>query len=127
LFYSFKELKKPEVLSEFRFSQEKQEIIRRWDDKRRVNEVGYIDLENKEEIYILFQQIKPLLFDEFEADFPDDPRTPHMLKIWMGQNCLAFGNMKDFYTRNIWLDLRECFLMLWKHGCLDLDEKGIVI
>lgn len=127
MFYSFKELKKPEVLSEFRFSQEKQEIIRRWDDKRRVNEVGYIDLENKEEIYILFQQIKPLLFDEFEADFPDDPRTPHMLKIWMGQNCLAFGNMKDFYTRNIWLDLRECFLMLWKHGCLDLDEKGIVI
>jgi hypothetical protein len=127
LFYSFKKLKKPEVLSEFRFSQEKQEIIRRWDNQRRVNEVGYIDLENKEEIYNLFQQIKPLLFDEFEADFPDDPRTPHMLKIWLGQNCLAFGNMKDMPTRNIWLDLRECFLMLWEYGSLDLDEKGIVI
>jgi hypothetical protein len=123
---TIKELKKPENLSRIRFSRIKQEIARKWESKRRVNEVGYIDLEDEEQIYAYYTEIKPLLFDGFREDFSGEPMTPHNMKIWLGQNAIAFGNMKDKKTRNVWIDLRECFMLIWEIGYLETDENGIL-
>lgn len=123
---TIKELKKPEILGRIRFNGIKQEIARQWDKKRHVNEVGYIDLED-ERIHTFFNEIKPLIFAGFREDFPGEPMTPRMMDIWFGQNVIAYGNMKDIATRNIWLDLRECFMLLWGIGLLETDQNGILI
>lgn len=129
MFFSVQELRKPSVLIQFRFCRMKQEISKEWDKRRRVNEIGYIDLKNIDRIYQCYQEIKQLLIQGYEMDFPDDPLTPDMMNMWIRQNAIAFGFMNDKRTRNIWLDLRECFLLLRENGYLEEkdpadDEKG---
>jgi hypothetical protein len=34
--------------------------------------------------------------------------------------------MKDKKTRNVWIDLRECFMLIWEIGYLETDENGIL-
>lgn len=126
MIYSVKELKSPEILSAFRFDLIKQEVAKQWEERRRVNELGYIDLADKERILHHYQAVKPLLFEGYAQDFPDDPMTPRMMNTWIRQSAIAFGNMKDMPTRNIWLDLRECFLLLWQHDLLEVDEHGVL-
>lgn len=121
---SVHELKQPEILVRIRFSQIKQTIAQKWDAKRCVNQVGYIDLENIDQINSFYKEMKHLLFDGFHEDFPHEPMTPRNMKIWLGQNVIAFGNMKDIPTRNIWIDLRECFMLLWERDLLEFDKNG---
>jgi hypothetical protein len=124
---TIKELKNPEALAHIQFSETKQEIARKWDEKRRFNEVGNIHLEDNERIYLFFNEIKSLLFDGFREDFPEESMTPRMMKIWLGQNVIAYGNMKDIKSRNIWIDLYECFMLLRQTDRLETDENGILI
>lgn len=124
---SLSELKNPEHLVRIRFNKIKQKIAKEWDAKRYVNQVGYIDLENEEQIFSYYNEIKPLLFKGFYEDFPDDSLTPRNMKIWLGQNAIAFGNMKDKEIRNIWIDLRECFMLLWEYDMLDVDDEGNLV
>ena len=121
------ELKKPENLVRIRFSQIKQNIAYEWEKRRQVNKVCYIDLNDEEQIFSYYNEIKPLLFDGFYEDFPDDSLTPRNMKIWLGQNAIAFGNMKDKEIRNIWIDLRECFMLLWEYDMLDVDDEGNLV
>jgi hypothetical protein len=126
LILSIKELKDPNVQMQFRFSQTKQEVAKRWNEKRRVNEVGFIDLDNVDNIRQCYEEIKPLLFKGYTEDF-SDPMTPDMMDTWIRQITIAFGMMGDKSMRNIWLDLKECFSLLWENHLLDLDENGILI
>jgi hypothetical protein len=126
LLLSVKEFKNPNVQIQFRFSITKQEVAKRWDEKRRVNEVGFIDLEDVDHIQNCYEEIKPLLFKGYAEDFTD-PMTPEMMNAWIRQNAIAFGQMKDKPVRNIWLDLKGCFVLLWEKELLDIDENGILI
>ncbi|MBA4544305.1 hypothetical protein H1164_15745 [Thermoactinomyces daqus] len=122
---SIKELKQPKHLSSIRFNPTKQQIARKWEEMRKVNEVGYVDLEDEEFIYTCYEKVKMLLFKGFREDF-EEPMTPREMKIWLGQNAIAFGNMRDKKIRNVWIDLRECFMLLWETGRLETDENGIL-
>lgn len=123
---SLSELKEPKHLICIRFNRTKQQIAREWERKRNVNKIGYIDLEDEKEILSHYEEVKPILFKGFIEDFPDDPMTPRNMKIWMGQNAIAFGNMGDIFNRNIWIDLKECFMLLWEENMLESDEDGVL-
>ncbi|MBA4603540.1 hypothetical protein [Thermoactinomyces mirandus] len=125
--YSVKELKSPHVLSQFRFHPLKQLIAAEWESRRKTRERGYIELKNIEQILACYEEIKALLFIGFALDFPDDKRCPEMMETYIRQCCIAYGFMKDIPTRNIWLDLIECFLLLWEEDLLKMDEDGNLI
>ncbi|MGA8943039.1 MAG: hypothetical protein WB502_10035 [Thermoactinomyces sp.] len=127
MFYSVKELKSPHVLSKFRFHPFKQLIAAEWESRRKTRERGYIELENVEQILVCYEEIKALLFIGFAQDFPNDERSPSMMNTYIRQCCIAFGFMKDIPTRNIWLDLIECFQLLWELDLLKVDENGDLI
>jgi hypothetical protein len=119
---SMKELKKPEVIGAIRFNRTKQKVAQKWEAMRKVNQVGYIDLEDESSIFACYQDVKSLLFLGFREDFPEEKRTPREMKIWLAQNAIAYGNMGDKWTRNIWVDLYECFMLLWELNKLPVEE-----
>jgi hypothetical protein len=123
---TIKELKQPKNLVRIRFSQTKQKIAQEWDARRHVNQKGYIDLEDEEQILTFYNEIKPLLFQGFSEDFPDEPMTPRNMKIYLAQNLIAFEFMNDKKTSNIWTDLWKCFMTLWEENRLEMDEDGIL-
>lgn len=123
---TMEELKKPEIMGWIRFSRTKQKIAWKWESMRQVNQIRYIDLEDEQSIYACYQEIKPLLFVGFREDFPEEERNPREMKIWIAQNAIAYGNMRDKWTRNIWTDLYECFMLLWKLDMLPM-RNGILI
>jgi hypothetical protein len=123
---TIKELKQPENLVRIRFNRTKQKIAQEWDARRRVNQKGYIDLEDEEQILACYNEIKPLLYQGFLEDFPDEPMTPRNMKIYLAQNLIAFEFMKDKKTSNIWTDLWKCFMTLWEENKLEMGEDGVL-
>jgi hypothetical protein len=123
---TIKELKQPENLVRIRFNRTKQKIAQEWDARRRVNQKEYIDLEDEEQILAFYNEIKPLLYQGFLEDFPDEPMTPRNMKIYLAQNLIAFEFMKDKKTSNIWTDLWKCFMTLWEENKLEMGEDGVL-
>lgn len=126
MIYTYAQLKDPKVIARFRFDPLKQEIAKRWNQMRNVENSTEIELCDIDHIDELFDEIKSLLIDCFQQDLPKEKRTPQKFNSWLGQPALAIGFTKDILTRNIWLDLLECYKLLWKEERLRLVNGEII-
>ncbi len=115
------ELRNPNVISKFRFDPIKQEIATQWNKLRKVDQAKWIVLDDPDSILQSFNEMKPLLLKGFHTDYPNEDLTPQELRNWIGDVALAFGNTSDKLSRNIWLDLKECLLLLFDH--YDIEYK----
>jgi hypothetical protein len=111
--FTLHDLKKPSLISQFRFDPVKQAIAKQWNQLRQVDKAKYIVLDDPNSILHMFNEMKPLLLEGFQTDHPNEELTPQALRNWIGDVALAFGNTSDKLNRNIWLDLKECLLFLF--------------
>mgnify|MGYP007126158340 CR=1 FL=1 len=114
-------------MAEIRFNPKIQTIMRYWNVQRNVEHATEIDLSDETHILTIFKRIKPILLETFYKEFENEPKTAYMFKLWLGQKAIAFGNMNDIVSRNIWIDLRECFILLWENNLIDIDDKRLKI
>jgi hypothetical protein len=106
--YSINELKKASTISRFRFDPTKQEISRRWNELRKIDQATYIDLSNPLDILNKYKQVESLIIKAFQQD------QSSSIKYWLNDMAIAFGSTQDKLSRNIWLDLKECYILLVK-------------
>jgi hypothetical protein len=111
--YSISELKKASTISRFRFDPMKQEIAQKWNELRRIDKAVNIDLSNPTDILHKYRQVEKLLNESFHKDC-----STTSLKYWLNDLAIVFGNTNDKLTRNIWLDLKVCYLLLIEKGLI---------
>jgi hypothetical protein len=113
--YTLSDLKKSSAVARFRFDPKKQEIAKQWNELRRVDQASCIDLSDPADILEKFKQVENLIVAAFLED-----RSTKSIKYWLNDICIAFGSTSDTLSRNIWLDLKVCYLLLRKE---DLIKK----